>query len=73
MGLRNGDGASLHSPTQEDLSGSLRIASGDISDHFLADDGRLVPFQIELNVRQGPKVAEGHGLNSFFLAHSKEV
>ena len=73
LGFRNGDGASLHSPTQEYLRGGLGIASGDISDYFLAHDGRLVAFQIELNVGQGPKVTEGHGLDSFFLAHSKEV
>ena len=44
LGLGNGDGTSLYSPTQKDLRGGLGIAIGDISDHFLADDGRLVAF-----------------------------
>ena len=49
-GLGNGNGASLHGPAQEDLRGGLRIASGNVSDRLLLDDGWLLTLEIKLNI-----------------------
>ena len=72
-GLGNGDSASLHGPSEEDLGWCLVVSCSDRSHLWLHEQGLVIAGQVKLDVRDGAKVTEGHHLDTILTTHSQEM
>ena len=72
-GFRDNSGTSLDSPSEDNLSWSLTVLGGNLSNDSLGENGILGGCHIEFNIRWCTQIAKSGDSDSLFLAESNKL